>query len=111
MKAYSSNIWHQRFGNVSDELLSGSLPHLNGVQTEKLFKNDNCNACAVGKPVRAPRESLSFMMKLGTKPLNGVYKDMVGPIECQSVDKSRYFTAVLDSCSDDSMVRFMYRLS
>src|SRR5882762_3619701 len=63
-----------------------------------------CHGCELGKSSRLPFPSSS---KRASSPLEIVHSDLVGPLQCKSIQGNTYFATFLDDFSKTVVVIFL----
>lgn len=105
------SIWPQRLSHCRDAVLHNSVPQVYGLKVKDMKRVRERDSCKLRKSVRVPRKSISFEDTSSAKPLEHIHKDVVGPMNNNSLGKASYFATLLDSYSEFSLVHFLHRKS
>lgn len=82
------NIWHQRLGHVSEDVVKKTIPISGNIKP--------CEECLESKFDRAP---FNDQIKREASPLERIYSDVCGPMEEDSFQGSKYFVSFIDGYS------------
>ena len=98
-KSSSTELWHQRYGHMSDGYLDilKRKDMVEGFSCEKKGPNTPCEGCIYGKHSRTPFPKQS--LRTTHKPLELIHTDVCGPISIPSIGGSRYFITFIDNFS------------
>lgn len=97
--------WHRRLGHLSyGKMLDLQKGKFGVVCSNSETEIKNCSVCAFGKQTRKPfKKSESVTSEI----LELVHSDLVGPMETQSIGKSRYILTFIDDFSRKVFVYFL----
>src|SRR5882757_4386648 len=102
----SLDIWHLRMGHLSKRALKQNAPKaVNGLNIDSSpVEEKPCHGCELGKSSHLPFPSSS---KRASSPLEIVHSDLVGPLQCKSIQGNTYFATFLDDFSKTVVVIFL----
>src|SRR6266436_2356656 len=93
-------------GHLSKRALKQNAPKaVNGLNIDSSpVEEKPCHGCELGKSSRLPFPSSS---KRASSPLEIVHSDLVGPLQCKSIQGNTYFATFLDDFSKTVVVIFL----
>ena len=103
-------LWHHRLGHIGEKGLRTILNKnlVDGIPNYNIGKNDFCEHCVFGKQSRS-----SFPN--GTNKAKGlldiIHIDVMGPMDIDSIGKSRYYVTFIDDVSRYTWIYFMHNKS
>jgi hypothetical protein len=102
----SLDTWHLRMGHLSKRALKHNAPKaLKGLEINSSpVEEKPCNGCVLGKSSHLPFPQSS---KRASSPLQIVHSDLVGPLQCKSIQGNLYFATFLDDFSKTAAVIFL----
>ena len=97
-------LWHQRMGHLNSKSLK-TLPQLaNGIEICSSDELPLCSACVEGKMSRLPFKTSGIRC---SEPLELIHTDVCGPMQNESVGRSRYYLTFIDDCTRYTWVYFL----
>lgn len=109
VNAVDIDILHRRLGHAHFEAVKQVAARYQGLVTSTTPRKDICEACVFGKLKRAPFKRSTSGKAL--KPLDLIHADLCGPMEKESLQRSRYFLVLVDDNSDYVHVYFLPKKS
>ncbi|KAI5335941.1 hypothetical protein L3X38_026075 [Prunus dulcis] len=98
-KPVSSVLWHQRFGHVSNEVLTQMLKQ-SQISSVSDSSQSLCSFCLSGKMHRLPFASSQSHSSL---PFQRLHSDVWGPSSSVAFGGYRYYASIIDDC-----IRFLW---
>lgn len=96
--AAAGELWHRRLGHINGECLNKMQNAVDGLTLkEKVdITKSTCTVCFEGKQARLP---FTHIGKRSTEVLNIIHTDICGPMECDSIEGSKYFILFVEDFS------------
>lgn len=102
----SLELWHRRLGHLNKHDLKEAWKKgtIKGLNISKIQDEFECEVCILGKMTKLPFPSNE---ERSTEILEIIHSDVCGPMQLESMGKSKYFVTFIDDKSKWCEVRFM----
>ena len=100
-------LWHRRLGHANMKLIKNlsAKDHVRGIPKLNYQKDHICDACEIGKQIRATHKAKSMIST--SRPLELLHMDLVGPVPVQSLGGNSYTLVIVDDYSRYTWTEFL----
>jgi hypothetical protein len=107
--ASSLQLWHCRLGHLNHRKVSEMHKFATGIPSMSHPATlDRCTGCLEGKMIRHPFKPAE---RKTSRPLSLIHFDLCGPMQVESIGRSRYFLLGTDDFSRWRVVKFLHKKS
>jgi hypothetical protein len=107
--ASSLQLWHCRLGHLDHRKVSEMHKFATGIPSMSHPATlDSCTGCLEGKMIRQPFKAAE---RKTSRPLSLIHFDLCGPMQVESIGRSRYFLLGTDDFSRWRVVKFLHKKS
>ena len=100
-------LWHRRLGHANMKLIKNISmnDHVRGIPKLNYQKDHTCEACEIGKQIRASHKA-KFMVST-SRPLELLHMDLIGPVPVLSLGGCSYTLVIVDDFSRFTWTEFL----